>query len=86
MIHIIPKGKPNSIDPLQYRGLALQSCVYKILSSILNSRIMKLFDKYDVLEDEQNGFHKERSCLHHIFALSMIVKNKNEIFSAFIDF
>ena len=47
------------------------------------------------LSDEQNGFRKSRSCQHHIYALSTIIKNKCKfdektrktgIFSAFVDF
>ena len=43
------------------------------------------------LADEQNGFWKHRSCLHHIFVLQTLVKNEclvrgKQIFSIFVDF
>ncbi len=38
-----------------------------------------------MLADEQNGFRAKRSCEDHIFTLSSIVRNNNNIFTAFID-
>ena len=48
-------------------------------------------DKMGALCDEQNGFRKNRLCLHHIFTLNTIVRNKcharkEGIFAAFVDF
>ena len=37
IINPIPKRKPNSMEPDEYRGLSLQCCIYKILSSILKT-------------------------------------------------
>ena len=43
------------------------------------------------LEDEQNGFCKDRSCLHHIFVLTSIVRNEcscknGQVLATFVDF
>ena len=41
------------------------------------------------LVEEQNGFRRGRSCLHHIFILQTLVRNKcqtGNLFAAFIDF
>ena len=91
IINPIPKGKPNSMEPDEYRGLSLQCCIYKILSSILNNCIVEHLDKTGGLSDEQNGLRKGRSCLHHIFSLTSVVRNKcnstsGNIFAAFVDF
>ncbi len=44
----------------------------------------------ELIEDEQNGFRKDRSCLDHIHALSSIIRNrinkKLPAFVAFVDF
>ena len=58
MINPIPKESGYVRDPLKYRGLSLQCCVYKILSSVLNCRVMDYVDSNNVLNDEQNGFRK----------------------------
>ena len=90
MINPIPKESGKVIDPLKYRGIPLQSCVYKILSNILNVRITRYFEKQDLLAEEQNGFRSSRSCEQHIFALTNIVHNqincKESIYAKFIDF
>ena len=64
--------------------------MYKLYSSLINNRLNRYIDENDLIEDEQNGFRKDRSCLDHIFAVSSIIKNrlalKKHTFAAFIDF
>ena len=89
IINPIPKTAGYTTDPLNYCGLALQSCVYKIFSSVLNERLSRHL--VTELADKQNGFWKHRSCLHHIFVLQTLVKNEclvrgKQIFSIFVDF
>ena len=50
IIHPIPKDNVKLIDPLQYRGIALQSCICKILSNIVNSRIIELVECNDIFD------------------------------------
>ena len=59
IIHPIPKESGKVIDPLKYRGLALQSCVYKLYCSVLNSRLTRFLEGENLLEKEQNGFRKK---------------------------
>ena len=90
IIHKIPKLPGRQIDPLQYRGLALQCCIFKVLSAIVNDRIVKHLNENDILSDEQNGFRKKRSCQQHVHSLMTLVRNhctsKNSVYCAFIDF
>ena len=91
IIKPIPKEDPLSIDPQKYRGLALQCCIYKIFSGVLNNRITVHMDENKLLADEQNGFRKDRSCLHHIFTLTNTLKmkchdRKEPVYAAFVDF
>ena len=91
IIHPIPKDSGCHTDPLKYRGLALQSCIFKLFCSILNERLVSHLNDKDIIVDEQNGFRKDRSCLHHIFSLTSIVKkyikkSKKGLFAVFIDF
>ena len=76
---IAPIPKSASKDPyvpLNYRGISLLSCFYKMYSSLINNRVVKHCDINDLLVDEQNGFRKDRSCLDHIFSLSSVIKNR----------
>ena len=90
IIHPIPKEPGKVINPLKYRGLALQCCIYKILSGILNDRLTNYLERARVIEDEQNGFRKSRSCSQHVFTLLSAVRNKirngTSVFCCFVDF
>ena len=89
IINPIPKAQGFPPDPLKYRGLALQSCIYKIFSAIMNRCLMTYLESENILEEEQNGFQGRRSCLQHIFALQTITRNKcqsGSIFASFFDF
>ena len=88
IIHPIPK-EGYSTDPLKYRGLALQYCMYKILSHVINDRLVKAFEANDLIADEQNGFRKNHSCTHHLFTLTSLIRNKiseRPVYTTFIDF
>ncbi len=91
IISPIPKNRTNDPRvPLNYRGISLLSCVYKLYSATLNTRLIKHLEDNDILHDEQNGFRGGRSCQDHIFTLSSIIKNrineKKSTFACYIDF
>ena len=91
IIKPIPKGSNKDPHvPLNYRGISLLSCVSKLLSSTVNTRICRYFDRLDILVDEQNGFRKKRSCEEHLFTLTNIIRNRlhndRSVFIAFVDF
>ncbi len=91
VISPIPKSKLSDPRvPLNYRGISLLSCIYKLYSAILNNRLAIFLEENDILHDEQNGFRGKRSCLDHIFTLTSIVKNKlnsgENVFACFVDF
>ena len=91
VISPIPKDKTSDPRiPLNYRGLSILSCVYKIYTAVLNNRIVDFLEVNDLLHDEQNGFRSKRSCSDHIFSLCSIIKNSinvdQDIFACFVDF
>ena len=86
----IPKGaKKDPYTPLNYRGISLLSCVYKVYSGILNTRVVNYCEMLDIFVEEQNGFRRGRSCQDHKFSLTSIIQDKldkkEEVFTAFID-
>ena len=90
---IVPIPKSSTKDPcvpLNYRGISLMSCIYKVYSSLLNMRITDHCERNGYIVDEQNGFRSGRSCLDHIYILSTIIRNRKassqSTFCAFIDF
>ena len=85
---ICPPLKDSKTDnrvPLNYRGINLLPCIYKLYTSTINKRIMNYLESSDLLADEQNGFRANRSCEDHIFTLNSIIRNKRNVYTAFID-
>ena len=66
IIHPIFKGG-DMYDPLNYRGITLVNVTCKIYSAVLNNRLLALAEESNVLNDEQNGFRKLRSCIDHMY-------------------
>ncbi len=90
---IKPIPKNSSADPrlpLEYRGISLLSTVYKLFTSVLNNRIVRLAERHHIYADEQNGFRKDRSCVDHLFSLTSIIRNRKRdklpTYVAFVDF
>ena len=90
---ITPLPKPGSTNynkPQFYRGITLACTMYKIYCSILNARLTTWVEELEILQDEQNGFRKSRSCLDHLSSLTSIIESRKSMnqqtFTAFIDF
>ena len=85
---ICPIHKDPTSDksvPLNYRGISLLSCVSKVYSSFINKRLSGYLENNNILGDEQNGFRSNRSCEDHVFVLNSLIRNKTNVFTAFID-
>ena len=76
--------------PLNHRAISLISTVAKLFSDIINNRIVYYMEANDLFAEEQNGFRKMRSCLHHLFVLTTIIRNRKKdnlpTFACYIDF
>ena len=89
---IIPiyKGKGDTTQCDNYRGITLLSCVSKLFTSILNKRLTTFIDDNEILLANQAGFRKSHSTLDHCFVLKSLIDlflhNKKRIYVAFIDF
>ena len=91
IISPIPKSSTKDpCVPLNYRGISLLSCLYKMYTSLLNSRLTDYIESNDLLVDEQNGFRSKRSCQDHIYSLSSVIRNRKscklDTYCAFVDF
>ena len=60
VVLIFKKGDKHQAS--NYRPVFLTSITCKLLEHIIHSSIMKRFDKQKILNDNQHGFRKNRSC------------------------
>ena len=84
------KKKGDIYDPNNYRGITLLSCLGKLFTSCLNSRITKYFYDNEKIGYEQAGFRPEFSTLDHIFTLHTVIEyykcKSKRIYCAFVDY
>ena len=91
IISPIPKSRDkNKYVPLNYQSISLLSIFSKVYSSVLNTRLSNYSEAVGILNEEQNGFRKGRSCEEHAFVLSNVIRlrldEKRNTFVSFIDF
>jgi hypothetical protein len=77
---IFKKGSDDDRQPLNYRGITLISVPCKIYCNILNHRLSSWLENNNILCDEQNGFHRVRSCEEHIHSLYTILNDRVPVF------
>ena len=71
-ISTINKKGPKT-DPSNYRGISITSCVRKLCSSILNSRLTLFLDNNNITNDSQSGFRKKRKTADSLFILKTAI-------------
>lgn len=67
------KGDKNCVQ--NYLGITLLSCLLKLFTSIINSRLECFCNNNDTISDAQFGFCKGRSTIDAMFSLLSIVEN-----------
>ena len=84
---IYKTGDP--LNPSNYRGIAITSCLSKLFNSILNARLEKYILKNELIRNEQIGFKAGCRTPDHIFKLKTIIDkylNKSKkVYACFID-
>ena len=77
---IIPiyKNKGDPTEPLNYRPITLLSCISKLFTSVLNSRITHFLEEENILRENQAGFRQHYSTIDHIFTLNSEYNRNNE--------
>ena len=89
-IHPIYKNKGDRKSPQIYRPITILSCLGKLFTAILNTRLNQYLEENIILLENQAGFRKQYSTLDHIFtlnALNEILKSrKQKLFCYFVGF
>ena len=86
----IYKNKGNINLPENYRPVTLLSCLGKLFTSILNTRLNNYAEKYEIICHNQAGFRRGLSTSDNLFILQSLFEIskscKNKLFCAFVDF
>lgn len=86
IILLYKKGNPREIG--NYRPISLLPSLYKLFSSIIDSRVSKTLEINQPVE--QAGFRKGFSTIDHIHTLELIIEkyreNQRPLYAAYIDY
>lgn len=66
-------GKDPS-HPLNYRPIALTSCLCKLMEKLINNRLVSYLEHHKLLTNVQCGFRKTRSTIDHLIRLDTYIK------------
>ena len=87
IIPIHKKGNPDIAG--NYRGITLLSCVGKLFTSLLNTRIKDWAEMNYKFDKDQYGFREKKSNIDAMFILQNVIdiflSNNNALFVSFID-
>ena len=86
IVILFKEGTKSDLN--NYRGITLLSTLGKLLVGILNNRLWKAVDKYEILKENQAGFRKGYRITDHLFTLTTIIdhyviNNKKTFISLF---
>ena len=90
-IHIVTLHKGGTKDnPNNYRGISVTSCLAKLFTSILNTRLTVLRDEYKLISPNQAGFRKHFGTRDNLFVMDTLISKytseNKRLYSCFIDF
>ena len=73
VIKPIYKRKGDKRSPANYRGITLTSCLGKLFTSILQSRLNKFIEQHNILNPEQFGFRPNSRTTDSLFFLQQLL-------------
>ena len=82
----------NHLDPNNYRGICVSSCLGKLFCIILNERLMSHVQDRELIHPSQIGFMPGSRTTDHILTLKtlhdkyVIQQNSGKIYTCFVDF
>ena len=90
IIKPVYKNKGNPSDPDNFRAITLISCVGKLFTSILNSRLNFFANDLNIISENQAGFRKGYSTVDNIFVLHALIdlyfSFGKKLYCTFVDF
>ena len=75
LIISIPKPGKDHFNPLNYRPIALTSCICKTVEGMVNERLVWYIGKNGLLAKEQCGYRANRSTVDHLIRLETFIRD-----------
>ena len=75
LIISIPKPGKDNFNPLNYRPIALTSCICKTVERMVNERLVWYLEKNGLLAKQQCGFRANRSTVDHLICLETFIRD-----------
>ena len=71
--HIVPLHKGGSKDdPNNYRGITVMSCLSKLFTAILNTRLTNYLEKHTLIAPNLSGFRKNFGTRYNLFVVDSL--------------
>ena len=81
--------KDDNLEPTNYRPITLSSVLLKVLTRVMNVRLMKVVETFNILSRKQYGFREGRSTQDAVFILATAIEKakaeKADAAVAFVD-
>lgn len=85
----LPKPEKDNSNPVNYRPIALTSCVCKTLERMINSRLVWYLETKNIISPLQSGFRSKRSTNDHLVRLESFIRDaflkKEHLVAVFFD-
>ena len=75
LIISIPKHGKDHFNPLNYRPIALTSCIYKTVERMVNKRLVWYLEKNGLLAKQQCGYRANRSAVDRLIRLETFIRD-----------
>ena len=89
LIISIPKPGKDNFNPLNYRPIALTSCICETVERMVNERLVWYLEKNGLLAKQQCGYRSNRSTVDHLGRLETFIRDafihKQHLVAVFFD-
>ena len=75
LITSIPKPGKDNFNPLNYRPIALTSCICKTVERMVNERLVWYLEKNGLLAKQQCSYRANRSTVDHLIRLETFIRD-----------
>ena len=79
LIISIPKNGKDNINPLNFRHIALTSCLCKTVERTVNERLVWYLDKNGLLANQQCGYRSNGSTADHLVSIETVIRDASKI-------